>query len=185
MNSFQSNFPDASAFRGYSSRFLAVGISLIILGLLAVFFSTFTTILSVIVLGAIIFVGGVIGLIDTITFWRVKGHHGFLLNLVMSILYVVVGIMLISRPVSGAMSLTLLVGTFYLILGLFRLFYSMISQPPNWKWAFFNGLVSLILGLFILAGWPVASLFIIGLFIGIDLLVAGWAYLMMSWATKE
>lgn len=182
--SFQPNLRDLSIYRKNASSFLLWGSALFVLGLLAISFSYFTTMLSVIILGCIIFATGIIIIFDTFTSWRDK-KHGFLLNLIIAILYLVVGSMLIYGPVLAAASLTLLLGGLYMVLGLFRIFYSMSVRLPQWGWSLFNGIVSLVLGFLILAHWPASSLFIIGLFVGIDLVFCGWAYIMIGLAARK
>lgn len=159
--------------------FFAWGLLLLILGLCAISVAAFTTLISVIFLGALILISGIVIIIDSFKFWRGKGG-GFILHLIMGILYVVVGAMLIESPILGAISLTLILGVFYLVLGAVRVIYSLSLRTPSWGWSFVSGLIALILGLLILANWPAASLLIIGLFVGIDLLFVGWTYIMVS-----
>lgn len=159
--------------------FLLWGIALIILGILAISFSVFTTLVSVIFLGALIFAGGVVMIFDAFKLWWGK-WGSFFFDLILGILYICVGFMLFQNPLWGSLSLTLLVGVFYTVIGIFRLVYSLIHRQFNWGWNFFSGVISLILGIMILESWPASSLFIIGLFVGIDLLVCGWVYMMLS-----
>jgi uncharacterized membrane protein HdeD (DUF308 family) len=159
--------------------FLLWGILLFILGLCAISLSSLTTIVSVVLLGAIILISGIIIIIDTFKFWWGK-WLGFFLDLAMGILYVAAGVLLIQRPVLGAVSITLLLGIFYVVVGAFRIIYSLSLRMPRWGWSLLNGIIALILGLLILAAWPSSSLFIIGLFVGIDLLFLGLAYMMIS-----
>lgn len=165
-------------------RFFIWGIALTILGLVAIGASTFTTIVSVVFLGFIIFISGVVMLLDTFTFWW-KKWSGFLIHLVVALLYLAVGLMLIKNPIEGSMSLTLLLGIFYIIAGIFRLTVFSVVQAPRWGWGWFNGLITLILGVLIVTNWPASSLFIIGLFVGIDLLFSGWTYIMASLAARS
>ncbi len=174
---------DLVAFSKNWGKFLVWGIILLILGLLAIGFATFTTLLSVIALGFFFFASGIVLIIDTLTF-RQRKRKGFVIHLIMGVLYLLLGVVLIGNPIWASVSLTLFLGVFYLVLGLFRIFYSSYVQLPKWGWVLFNGVISLLLGLLILYHWPESSLFIIGLFVGIDLLFAGWAYIMAALAGK-
>jgi uncharacterized membrane protein HdeD (DUF308 family) len=160
------------------------GICLIVLGIWAIFAATMATIVSVVVLGFVIFFSGIVMLIDSITFWRDK-WSGFGIQLILSILYILVGLMLINNPIEGSVSITLLLGILYVFAGIFRILFSSAIQLPQWGWVFSNGIVTLILGILILASWPASSLYIIGLFIGIDLIFCGWGYLMAGMAAKK
>lgn len=159
--------------------FLIWGIILLILGILALVYTTLTTLLSVIILGFVIFTGGIIIMLDSFTFWRQK-FGGFLIHFLMGLIYFLVGLYLIAAPAMASLSLTLLLGIFYVFIGLYRLFYSASLKAPFWGWTVLNGLIALILGVLILAQWPASSLFIIGLFVGIDLIFLGWAYIMSA-----
>lgn len=168
----------------YSGWFLAWGVALVILGLLAIGASTFTTLLSIVFIGVIILLSGVVILIDTFTFWWGQ-WSGFLLHLLLGALYFVVGVMLISNPVEGSLSITFLLGLFYILVGITRIFYSLAIRLGRWQWSFFNGLLSLVLGILITGNLPTASLFVIGLFIGIDLVFSGWTYITASLFAKK
>jgi uncharacterized membrane protein HdeD (DUF308 family) len=124
--------------------------------------------------------GGVL-LLDTFGFWW-KKWSGFFLHLIVSLLYLGVGFSLLMYPVEASVSLTLFLGIFYILAGVLRIGFAATLKTPRWGWAWFNGIVTLILGVLILSNWPASGLFIIGLFVGIDLLFAGWTFLMFAWA---
>jgi uncharacterized membrane protein HdeD (DUF308 family) len=163
--------------------FLVWGIALIIFGVIAISIATFTSLALIITLGILIIISGVVFVIDTFKVWWHK-WNGFFPTLIIAILYLVVGIMLLTHPVLGAMSLTLLLGSFYIILGIFRIISSVTLKLPRWGWVLVNGIITLILGLLIVAHWPMWSLFILGLFVGIDMVVTGWTYIMLAMAAR-
>lgn len=164
--------------------FLIGGILMVILGIIAISVSTLTTMVSVLLLGVLILLGGIILLFDTFKFWW-QHWGGFFLFLLMGILYVIVGFMLIKYPVAGAVSLTLLLAIFFIIVGLLRIIGSISTQLPQWGWVLFSGIVTFILGIMILMQWPTSGLYILGLFIGIELILAGWAYILLSLAARS
>jgi uncharacterized membrane protein HdeD (DUF308 family) len=168
-----------SAFKKNWKWFLLWGVVLVILGALAINAAVFTTAISIVFLGTLIFLSGIIIIIDTFTFWW-RRWRGFFLHAIMGALYLAVGTVLIDQPILASVSLTLLLGIFYILLGISRLTYSMVVRLPRCGWHFFNGLISLLLGILILISWPTSGLYIIGLFIGIDLLICGCAYIMAS-----
>jgi len=165
------------------SLFFIWGILLMAFGFIAVSAVTFTTLISVMVLGFLILFSGCVVLLDTFTFWRGR-DHGFISHLLISILYLAAGIMLISNPVEGSVTLTFLLGVIYTTLGLMRLFFSSAIRLPNWGWSFANGIITLLIGILILSSWPASSLFIIGLFVGIDIFFCGLAYAMAAFAIR-
>jgi uncharacterized membrane protein HdeD (DUF308 family) len=165
------------------SLYLFWGILLTILGILAIGASAWTTIISVFIVGLLVLIAGVVLFIDTFAFWWGKGN-GFFLHFILALFYLIVGIMIIREPIVASISLTLLLGIFYVIIGLYRIFMSSGIRSPRWGWALFNGIVSLLLGILILSSWPASGLFIIGIFIGIDLIFSGWTFIMASLAAR-
>ena len=172
-----------AAFEKHWLGFLIWGIVLLALGFIAISAATFTTVLSVIFIGTLLFVGGIVMVIDAFTFWWKKGR-GFFLVLISGLIYFLIGCIFIMNPIFASESLTLLLGVFYLVIGLFRLGFCAFARIPSWGWSLFSGLISLLLGLLILSNWPESSLFIIGLFVGIDLVFIGWTYIMTSLAAR-
>jgi uncharacterized membrane protein HdeD (DUF308 family) len=181
LSSFRVN---PTLFKQNAGLFMIWGILLMLVGMLAIGADVFTTIVTIVFIGVAITIGGAVVIFDAFTFWR-RSMSGFILHLLMGILYVAVGYILIKNPVEGSISLTLVLGIFYLVLGAFRTVFALSARTPHWGWALFNGLVSLLLGGLILASWPASSLYIIGLFVGIDLIFSGWAYFMLALSVRN
>jgi len=167
-----------------ANRFMLWGVVLMILGVLAVSFATFSTIITVALLGFFLFVSGLITLADTFSFWWRK-WSGFFAHLFFALLYIGVGLMLLNNPIEGSFSIALLLGFFYIFIGASRIGYAAMVKTPKWGWNLFNGIIALTLGCMITFSWPESSLFIIGLFVGIDLFFTGWAYFMAALAAKN
>lgn len=173
-----------SAFKQNWGRFLIWGLVLIALGALAISAATLTTIISVFFLGLLILTSGIVIMIDTFSFWWSK-WYGFSLHLLMGVLSSAVGILFITNPLSASIPLTLLLGTLFILTGTIRIAYSSSLRSPKWGWVFISGMVSLLLGTLIMSHWPASSLYIIGLFVGVDLLFFGWAYVMAALAARS
>lgn len=162
--------------------FLALGIVLIIAGSLAIIYDVAATILSVLFFGWILVVAGAIEAIQS--FWQAK-WGGFFLHLFLGILAVVVGFHLVSSPAAGAVILTLIMGVYFIVVGIFRTITALAMRFPNWGWMVVSGIISFILGILIKQQWPYSGLWIIGLFIGIDMIFSGWSYVMLALAAKK
>lgn len=175
---------DRLAFGKNWGFFLVWGILLVLLGAFAITATTVTTLISVVFLGFVILISGLVVIIDSFTFWWRKGS-GFFFHIIIGLLYFIVGVMLVKSPLEGSISITLILGILYTVVGIFRLISSVSLRSPRWGWSFFNGIISLLLGILILSSWPASSLFIIGLFVGIDLLFTGWTYIMASIAARS
>jgi uncharacterized membrane protein HdeD (DUF308 family) len=157
--------------------FLGLGILLVILGSLAVGAATFTTFLSIFLIGVILLAGGITKVIYS--FWS-KDWGGFFISLLVGILYGVTGGIFLAKPVQSAAALTLLIGSLFVVSGCFKIVSSLIARFAHWGWLLFSGIISLILGILVLAEWPQASLWIIGLFVGIDMIIYGWTWVILS-----
>jgi uncharacterized membrane protein HdeD (DUF308 family) len=165
-------------------KLMGFGILLIVLGLLSIAYTTLATLISIIILGFLLSLGGIVIIYDTIHFWWGR-WSGFSLHLLTGTLYFIAGLILINNPLMASVSLTLLIGIFYVVIGIIRLINGFNTLLPNKTWRIVNGIISLLLGVLILSGWPASSLFIIGLFVGIDLLIFGWIYVMTALSAKN
>jgi uncharacterized membrane protein HdeD (DUF308 family) len=176
---------DPIAFNKNWGLFLVWGILLVILGTLAISTSILTTVISMIFIGALLVVGGIVITIDAFTFWRRHVWSNFFLYLLIGVMYFIAGIYLIESPLAASISLTLLLGIFYNVVGVFRIITSLIGRQPKWGWNFFSGIIALLLGTMIMASWPASGLYIIGLFVGIDLLFLGWVYIIGALSARS
>lgn len=173
---------DISEIQNNWGSFFAIGLLLIILGSVAIYFNVFTTLFTVFFLGVLLVVSGVVQIAQS---FLARRWSGLVLTLLTGILYIVVGFFCVARPLLSAASLTLLIAAFLLVGGLFRMIGSAFLQFDHWGWAFFNGLVTFILGVMIYSDWPVSGLWIIGLFVGIDMLLTGWSWLLLSLSARS
>jgi uncharacterized membrane protein HdeD (DUF308 family) len=162
--------------------FLALGILLIIGGSLAIIYDVAATLLSVLFFGWLLIAVGAIEAVQS--FWQPR-WGGFFLHLIVGILAVVVGFHLVSSPMSGALVLTLVMAIYFMVIGIMRVVTALAMRFPNWGWVLFSGLITFILGIMIKSQWPATGLWVIGLFIGIDMIFSGWSYVMLSMAAKK
>ncbi len=176
--------PHLAAFSKNWAWFFLWGLVLVLLGMAAISAATLTTMLSVIFIGTLLIISGVVITLDCFSFWWGK-WPGFFLHLLMGILYILAGAALINSPLLGSIPLTLFLGIFYVVVGVSRLLYSAFLQTPNWGWNFLSGVLALLLGVLIIKELPSSALFIIGLFVGIDLIFCGLTYMMVALAARS
>jgi uncharacterized membrane protein HdeD (DUF308 family) len=157
--------------------FLTLGIVLIVLGTIALGSALYMTIASVFFIGWLLIIGGVMEAVHA--FWR-KRWAGFFLDLLTGVLYVVVGWMMVTNPKESALLLTLIIAMFLVFEGVFRIVAALTARYPHWGWVMFNGVISLLLGIMIWRQWPYSGLWVIGLFVGIEMLLNGWSLVMLS-----
>jgi uncharacterized membrane protein HdeD (DUF308 family) len=170
-------FGDLHAVRRNWRWVLASGLAFVSLGALAFGYSVLVTLASVLVLGWALVFGGIFQVIHAL---KVSAWSGFLLELLLAILYVVVGLVMVTHPEVGAISLTLLLGVFFLVGGLFRIFAGTMLHPPGRAWLLLSGVVTLLLGMLIWAEWPASGLWVIGMFVAIDMIFSGTWLIMLA-----
>ncbi len=157
--------------------FLLLGVLLIVSGTIAIAYAFLASVAVVTLFGFLLIMGGIAQIVAA--FW-VGRWSGFAISVLAGVLYVVVGGMIIARPGIALEAFTLLIGSFLLVGGIFRSVTAMTLRMHDWGWLLLNGLVTGLLGLMVLAEWPESSVWVIGLFVGIDMLFNGWAWVMLS-----
>jgi uncharacterized membrane protein HdeD (DUF308 family) len=161
---------------------LALGILMVILGMLAIGAPVVATIAVQFALGWILVVGGIA---EGIHAFMAQGWRGFLLELLSAILYLAVGILLLVNPVGGALALTVVLAIFLIVEGVFKIIMAMrVRDHRGWGWLLASGILSLVLGVLIWSEWPASGLWVIGLLVGIQVLFTGWALLMLALAAR-
>ncbi len=164
---------------------LLLGISLLILGTVAIACAPFVSFLTVAIFGVVLLISGVAVIISA---FRTGKWSAFLMNLLVGILYLVVGILIIDRPGVSLVALTLLMACFFVATGIFRMAAALAIQFPQWGWALLSGFITLMLGILIFKGWKMDDdvLFVvIGVFVGVELLFHGWMWIMLSLAVRR
>ena len=156
---------------------LASGLAFVSLGSLAFGYYVLTTLASVFVVGCALVFGG---LFQAMHAFKVSQWSGFFLELLLAILYVVVGLMLVAHPGAGASSLTLLLVAFFLVGGLSRIVAGTMLLPPDRAWLLVSGAVIVCLGMLIWAEWLALGLWVIGMFVAIDMIFSGTWLIMLA-----
>jgi uncharacterized membrane protein HdeD (DUF308 family) len=168
--------------RKHSTWFLVLGIALVILGMIAIGWAVATTIVSVIFLGWLLIIGGVLHVIHG---FKHRPWSGFFINLLAGVLYAVAGFVMVANPALAAVTLTLLIAMILIVAGLFRLFVAFSTPLDHRGWLILNGVVSILLGVMIWRSWPVSGLWVIGMFVGIDMIFDGWTEIMLALSVRR
>jgi len=150
--------------------FLTFGILLTVLGVVCVGKAQTATTFSILTLGWVLMISGVVWLINS---FYAFSWHGFFLYLLNAIIRGVTGYLLVRHPDVGAQGVTMVLAALFIVGGLFRGIGASVIQFPRWGWTVFSGLVSFGLGVYLLATWPAASTYFVGIVIGIDLIFDG------------
>ena len=162
--------------------FLALGIGLIVLGIIALGYDVVTTALSVVLFGWLLVLGGILEIIHAFSTHR---WGGFFLNFIAGLLTAVAGVLFVSHPLVGALTLTLFLGAFFLVGGVVAIVSAVRLQHPHWGWGVLGGVVTGLLGLLLWAQWPFSGLWFIGFAIGLQMIFRGWAWVMLALASRS
>lgn len=162
--------------------FLAIGVILLILGLIAAYHVFTATLISVVTIGILMLIGGIGQLIQA---WRIKQAGGFFFWSLSGLLYAGAGLVAVTNPVAGAAMLTFLLGATLIGAGALRLWLWFNNRGQvGWRWLAFSGLVTLATGILVAVGWPGNSVWILGLLLAFDLLFQGWTLLLLGFALR-
>jgi len=170
----------SEALRRHWVLYLVEGIVLVVLGAFAIILPPLGTLAVTILFGWLFLVSGVVGLFTS--FWM-RHAPGFWWSLISAVLGVVVGLWLLAMPVSGAISLTLLLIAFFLVEGVASIMFALDHKRElsgQWGWMLVSGVVDLVLGVLILAGLPSTAAWAIGVLVGINMVFGGIALIMMA-----
>jgi uncharacterized membrane protein HdeD (DUF308 family) len=162
---------------------VALGVVYLITGFVALGSVVLATVASVLVVGVMMIIAGVAEVINA---FQLKSWGKFLLWALLGLLYIIAGFMAFENPVFAAVVLTLVLGVSLFASGAMRIFlaFSMKRETP-WIWVAISGVITLLLGLLILARWPVNSVYILGLFLGIDLVIAGASWIGIGFGLRR
>jgi uncharacterized membrane protein HdeD (DUF308 family) len=170
----------AKSLHGHWRLFLTEGIVLFILGILAIVVPPLATIAVEVLVGWLLLMSGIVGLIATL---RMRSAPGFWWSLVSAVLGIVAGIVLLRWPLSGALTLTMILTVFLTLEGVISILYALEHKRElsgRWAMMLFSGIIDLFLAAIIFAGLPGTAAWAIGLLIGINLVFGGSALIAMA-----
>lgn len=174
-----------AAVRQHWKAFLVEGILLVVLGLAAMIVPPLASLAVTIFLGWMFLISGVAGL--ALTFWA-RQMPGFWWSLISAVLAVGAGIVLLTRPAQGALTLTIVVGAYFLAEGVATIMYALEHRrelSERWSWMLFSGVLDILIAGTIITGLPGSAEWAIGLLVGINLLFGGAALIGVAFAARK
>ncbi|MDI7861354.1 HdeD family acid-resistance protein [Rhizobiaceae bacterium n13] len=163
--------------------FVVLGLVLLVFGFIALANLFTATVVSVYYIGLLMLLGGVVELAHA---FQVKGWRNVLSWALSGVLYTIAGICAFINPVLASAVLTLLLAMALLVSGLLRIWAGFKTKPTTgWGWIVFGGTITALLGLVVAVGWPVNSLWMLGLFLAVDLIMQGWTLVLFGWGIKH
>ena len=161
--------------------FLALGIGLAVLGMVAMLTAGLSTIVAVDFFGWILVIAG--AGVTLHAFWA-KRWSGFFLQLFSGLLYLVAGWMLATHGELSAIALTLVIAISFVVQGAFRIGAALSTRIDGWDGLLVSGIITLLLGLMIWNEWPLSGVWVIGLFVGIDMFFYGGWFVSLALAVR-
>ena len=171
--------------RTHWKAFLIEGILLAILGLAAMIVPPLASLAVTIFLGWMFLISGIAGL--ALTFWA-RGMPGFWWSLLSAVLAIGAGIILLAQPVQGTLTLTIVVGVYFVAEGVATVMYALEHRrelTDRWSWLLIAGIVDIVIAGIIISGLPGSALWAIGLLAGINLLFGGATLIGMALAARN
>ena len=167
----------------HRTRFIVLGILLIVLGIVAIGFPLMTTIAAKIFLGWLFLIGGAVQLYHA---YSTKNWSAFFLNALLGVLYVLAGAWLAFFPLTGIVTLTVLLALMFILEGVLQASMAFHLRPQQgWGWMLTAAVVAVLVGVLILAQLPSSATWAIGLLVGINMISSGWAFVFLAMAAGK
>ncbi len=162
--------------------FVLLGGLLLICGIAAITFPLAASVAAISVLSILLLVAGVATLIGA--FFTGK-WSGFLVNVLVGMLYLAGGFVASERPLLSILMVTVYLAVSFMVMGLFRMMAALTARHAQWGWTLLNGGVTFLVGLAIYRQLPVSAVWVIGLLVGLELIFSGWAWIMLALAIRR
>lgn len=172
---------EIAVIRGNWLWFVILGIALIVLGMVALGAPMIASLATAMAFGVLFLASGLFEIVGA--FWARK-WSGTLIVLLSGILTAVLGFILLKHPFEGTLALTVLILSFLLVSGLFKVAAALSHRVGAWLWLVFSGAVDVLLALLIWKGLPETSLVVVGILVGINMIVRGLTWIMIGLSVK-
>tara|TARA_B110000503_G_scaffold85888_1_gene130830 strand:- start:13105 stop:13686 length:582 start_codon:yes stop_codon:yes gene_type:complete len=162
---------------------LSLGIVMVMLGVIGLGMTVLFNEIVVMYFGFLLLFGSGVQLMQA---FRAEAWKGRVWHVLIALVYIVGGIIAVTEPVIAGMTLALLIAWTLIVIGVLRLFMGLQMRGANgWLWTLLGGVLSVVLGVMIINEWPQSGLWVIGLFVAIEILFAGWSQIMIALAAKN
>jgi uncharacterized membrane protein HdeD (DUF308 family) len=169
---------DYENLRQHRGEFIALGLALVVLGAFAILMPFFSSVVTTVAIGSLLLLGGIALAIHALVNRKWAGSGW---EIVSAIIYVIAGWVVVTSPISAKLVLTLVLSMFLIVEGIAKAVRALQHKDtPAWGWLLFDGIVSLILGIIIWRGWPGTAFWVLGIFVGIELVLNGSSLMVLG-----
>ena len=162
---------------------LSLGIVMVILGVIGLGMTVLFNEIVVMYFGFLLLFGSGVQLMQA---FRAEAWKGRVWHVLIALVYIVGGIIAVTEPVIAGMTLALLIAWTLIVIGVLRLVMALqMRGAAGWLWTLLGGVLSVVLGVMIINEWPQSGLWVIGLFVAIEILFAGWSQIMIALAARN
>ena len=162
---------------------IALSILLILAGIIAIAAPEFSGLGITILVGWLLILSGIFHLVFA---WKVHATGRKIWEILVGVVYLIVGIDLVRHPLAGLLTLTLVLAVYLLFESAFEFILAIHLHPaPGWGWTLFDAIITLILAFMVWRTWPVSSVWVIGTLVGISMIFSGFSRLMLSLAARR
>lgn len=164
--------------RHLKSYYLVEGAIFVILGILAIIAPFTFTVAFELMIGWLFVVGGIV---QAYRIFTRKNSSGLAFSIFSSILYLVVGFLLLFYPFTGILTITFMLAAFYFLEGIAQISYAtFLKDSPNWGWLLLSGIIAIIVAFIIWSGWPGTAYWVLGILVGINLIFYGFSKIFLA-----
>ena len=182
MSDLATTDPFRHRLHGASGRLFWLGLAMLVLGIAAILFPIFATLVAALLVGWVLLLSGILMLAGA---FHIHGTGPFFGALLFGLLSLAAGVFLLFNPLAGAVALTLMVGLIFMFQGAFEIFFAFEVRPyGGWVGMLISGLASIVVAVAILAGWPGISVIVLGILLGINFITTGLGYMFLSRALR-
>lgn len=161
---------------------LGMGILFLILGCIGLGMVVGLTLVSMIFFGALLIVGGLSHIVDV---FKHKEWKGMIWQALIAVLYIAAGCVVIYDPFLASTLITAILAGVLIVIGITRIIMAIaLKNSQGWGWLLLAGISAIVLGVLIMIQWPTSALWVIGLFIAIEMIINGWTYIFIALSLK-
>ncbi len=167
-----------NSLREDSKWVVRTGIIILLIGMVALIAPMVAGVFIIVLVGLLLTFGGMATTLLALKIGYTKDGVVFILT---GALMLLVGLYLIFQPAKGLIAITLMLAIYFVVIGVLTIITSIQLRPANhWVYVLINGLISLLLGYFIWAEWPLSGSWAVGVFLGVQLFFSGFTFVMVG-----